>query len=201
MAVAVRVRLAGRDRRGAAPRDHRGRPRGGRQDRLADPARGPRFEHPHQSGSLGGGVAAHRVRAAGVHRAGDRDHDRRSRALRAAGAAGRLRRCRDHGRRRVPDQPVPRAAHQHPHRSLGRIGGEPAAVPGRGRRPDQGRRRRRPAHHVPDVAGRISRGRADLRGDHRPGQPDGPSTRDRSARRLPVRPRHSRRWVWSAAGR
>ena len=80
--------------------------------------------------------------------------DRRLRRRGAAGPAGRLRRHRGDGLRGVPHQPVPRPAHQPPHRPVGRLGGEPDAVPGRGGAPDPGGAGRRLRGDVPDVAAR-----------------------------------------------
>ena len=106
--------------RGAAPpAGDRRRARRGRQDRAADPAHRPlrlpaavrgAVAHPEPD------LAVHAARAVGArHRAADP----RLRALRQAGARGRLRRRRGDGQRGLLHQPVPRHAHQPAHRRLG----------------------------------------------------------------------------------
>ena len=65
-----------------------------------------------------------------------RAHHRRLRRRRQARPARGLRRHRGDGLRGLPDQPVPRPAHQPPHRQVGRLRGEPDALPRRDRPPD-----------------------------------------------------------------
>ena len=105
------------------------------------------------------------------------EHHRRLRALRAAGPRGRLRRRRDHGQRRVSAQPVPGAAHQQAQRRLGRHRGEAPPLPGRDRAPHPRGRRLRLHHLLPDVDGRLRRGRPELGRNRRAGN------RSRSRRR------------------
>ena len=72
-------------------------------------------------------------------------HGRRLRAVGRARAQGGLRRGRGDGVGGLPDQPVPRGAHQRPHRRVGRRRLGPDALPGRIVRADpRGRRRRLP---------------------------------------------------------
>ena len=82
-------------------------------------------------------------------------------------AGRRLRRRRDHGQRGLPDQPVPRAAHQQAHRRLGRHAGEPPPLPARDRAPLPRGRRRRLHHRLPDLDPRPRRRRPDLGRDRR----------------------------------
>ena len=130
-AVAAVVSLAGRQ----ASAHHRRRPRGGRQDRDADPARGALRVSPAVGRAVGDPLADHAVQAARADALGRAQDDRRLRALRAARAARRLRRRRDHGLRGLPDQRVRRAAHQPPRRRVGRRLREPHALSRRDRAP------------------------------------------------------------------
>ena len=93
-----------------APADHRGGARRGRQDRHADPAHRALRVSPAVGRAVGAALADHAVQAARADALGRAQDDRRLRALRAARAAGRLRRRRDHGVRGLPDQRVRRAA-------------------------------------------------------------------------------------------
>ena len=115
------------------PRHHRGRPRQRRAHRPAAAARRPLRLPPVQRQRVEEQVADHPVRRPRDVRARGPPHRRRLRALGRAGPRGRLRRHRDHGQRGLPDQPVPRAARQPPHRRMGRLGREPAPLPGRDR--------------------------------------------------------------------
>ena len=105
----------------------------------------------------------HAVQAAAPCRAAASTGRRPTSPARSALAAeGRLRRGRDHGLRGLPDQPVPRRAHQRPHRRVGRHRREADALPARGRAPRPRGRRRRLPDHLPDLAARPGRGRPDL---------------------------------------
>ena len=110
--------------------------------------------------------------------------DRRLRALRRAGPRRRLRRCRDHGQRRLSAQPVPGAAHQQAHRRLGRFAREAATVPGRDRPPDPRGGRVGLHHLLPDVDGRLCGGRPELGRDRRAGNRSRGGRRDDDQLRL-----------------
>ena len=79
-----------------------------------------------------------------------------------AGPRGGLRRRRNHGQRRVFDQPVPGAANQQAQRRLGRQRGEAPPLPGRDRASRPRGNRIRLHHLLPDVDGRLRRGRSEL---------------------------------------
>ena len=119
--------------------------------------------HPFSASARRDEVADHAVQAeravdAGASTGRSTDFAR----SRRAGEEGRLRRRRDHGLRGLPDQPVPRRAHQRPHRRVGRQRREADAVPGRGRAPVARARRRGLPDHLPHLAARPGRGRPDL---------------------------------------
>ena len=162
--------------RPSPPPDHRTGARRGRQDPAADPARGTLCVPPVFGERIVDQGADQPVPSAGTARC--RRHHRRLRPLRRAGPRSGLRRRRDHGQRRLPAQPVPRAAHQQAHRRLGRHAGEAAADAGRDRASHPRRGRRRLHHLLPDVDGRLRRGRAELGRNRRAGNRSRGSGRD-----------------------
>ena len=115
--------MAGR----AAPDHHRRRACRGRQDRAADPARGPLRVSPacrsrrRRSRSP---ITPFRAAGADAHGASTARSRAYVRCARARAARG-LRRRRDHGLRGLPHQPVHRAADQPSRRRMGRRVREP----------------------------------------------------------------------------
>ena len=136
LAAAVRVDDDQAPARGPAPPGHRRRARGGRRDRAAAAARRPLRLHPDQRLGLGEQVTDHAVQGERTEQPRRRAHRRGLRRRGPAGPARGLRRHRGDGVGGLPDQPVPRRAHQPPHRQVGRICGEPHALPRRGGAPD-----------------------------------------------------------------
>ena len=160
------VSLAGRQ----APDHHRRGPCGRRQDRHADPAYRTIRVSPAVGRAVGHPVADHAVQAARAHPLGHREDDRRLRPLRAARAEGRLRRRRDHGVGRLPDQRVRRAAHQPSQRRMGRDVREPHPLSRRDRAPHARGGRPELHHRLPAVDARSRRRRQHLGGGRRAGQ-------------------------------
>ena len=143
-----------RGRRRRPPAHHRRGPRRGRQDRDADPAHGPLRLPPGHGRAVADPGADQPFRSAGDDRGRHPADHRRLRPVRAPGAAGRLRRRRDHGLRGLPHQPVHRHPHQPAHRRLGRLLRGPHALPARDHPPGARRRRRRLRPRLPPVDAR-----------------------------------------------
>ncbi len=153
------------------------RARGGWADRAADPARRALLLHPVVRRAVGGeepDLEVHAPRPLGPWRA---PADPRLRPGRPAGPRGRLRRRRDHGVRGLPDQPVPRAAHQQADRRVGWQPEQAAPVRGRDRACGARGRRSRLHRHLPHLGARPRRRGADL------GRGDRARPRDRGRRR------------------
>ena len=119
----------------AAPRPHRRGARRGRRDRDAGAARRALRLPPVQRQRVGEEVADHAVPAQCPVDQGRRRDRHGVRPLGRAGPQGGLRRGRDHGLGGLPGQPVPRGAHQRPHRRLGWHRREADALRGRGGAP------------------------------------------------------------------
>ncbi len=151
----------------APPRPHRRRPRRGRRDRDAGAARGALRLPPVQRRPVEQEVADHAVPPQRPVDEGGRRHRVRVRELGRPGAEGGVRRGRDHGLGGLPGQPVPRPAHQRPHRPLGRLGAQPDALRRRGGAPVARRRPRGLPDHLPPLAARPRRGRPDVGGGRR----------------------------------
>jgi NADH:flavin oxidoreductase / NADH oxidase family len=105
--------------------------RRGRQDPVADPARGSLCLPSFFGERIVDQGADQPVPSAGI--AGCRRHHRRLRPLRRTGPRSGVRRRGDHGQRGLPAQAVPRATHQQAHRRLGWDAGEAAQDAGRDR--------------------------------------------------------------------
>ena len=144
----------------STPPHHRRRARRGRQDPAADTARGTLCLPTAFGERIGDQSADQSLQAARTEER--RRHRPRLRAVRGAGPRRRLRRCRDHGQRRLSGQPVPRAPHEQADRRVGRIAGEAQAVSRRDR-PPRPRSSRTGLHPLlPNVDGRLRRGRSEL---------------------------------------
>ena len=167
-----------------APPGHRGRARRGRPDRPAAAARRALRLHAVVRRAVGAQEPDQQVHAAPTVRPGGAPADPRLRPGGGPGPGGRLRRRRDHGVRGLPDQPVPRAAHQPAHRPLG---WQPREAPPVRRRDGARRARgRRPRlhRHLPHLGARPRRGGPDL------GRGDRARRRGRGGRREHPQPGH-----------
>ena len=153
-----------------APRGHRRGARRGRRDRAADPARRPLRLHPAQRQRLGDQEPDHAVQGQRAERPRRRADHRRLRRRGEAGPTRGLRRHRDHGVRGLPDQPVPRPAHEPADRPVGRQRREPDALPRRDRPAHPRGARRRLHGDVPAVPARPDPRRPDLGRDRRAGE-------------------------------
>ena len=117
------------------PQDHRGDACRRRPHLHADPAWRALFLPPAVGRRIEDQVADHAIHAARAVQPGRRAHHRRLRQLRETRPGRRLRRRRDHGFGRLPDQPVRHRAHQHAQRRMGRQRGKAHALPDRDRAP------------------------------------------------------------------
>ena len=158
--LAAVVSVAG----GQAPDRDRGGARGRGQDRAADPPRRALRVSPAVGRAVRDPLADHAVQAACADGLGRGENHRGLCPLRPARAARRLRRRRDHGLGGLPHQRVRRAAHEPPHRRLGRHVREPDPLSGRDRAPDARSGRPRLHHHLPAVDARSRRRRQHVGG-------------------------------------